>query len=49
MAEEKNAKLIPGAGDKKYERGYIGVIWVGELKFRIIFLISVAVPELFKE
>ena len=46
MAEEKNAKNSPGAGDKNPENECIGVNWVWESKYPIGFRISAMVFEI---
>ena len=46
MAEEKNAKNSPGAGDINLENGCIGVNWAWESKYPIGFCISATVLEI---
>ena len=49
VAEEKNAKNSPRAGDEKwknYVSMFLGVIWGGESKFPISSLISLVVLEI---
>ena len=46
MAEEKNTKNSPGAGDENCKNRCIGVNWVGESENEIGFCISAMVLEI---
>ena len=46
VAEEKNTKNSPGAGDENCKNRFIGVNWVGESENEIRFCISAMVLEI---